>query len=83
MDFSKPTASEASVELEPGFKFKPTEEEIVMHYLRPRAVNEPLPSTYIVDVDILSRNPWDLVPGHLHIRQPFPTKTSISSFSFI
>jgi hypothetical protein len=80
MDFSKPTASEASVELKPGYKFKPTEEEIVMCYLRPRAVNEPLPSTVIVDVDILNCNPWDLVPGHAHIYQPFPTNTSISSF---
>ncbi|CAD6254483.1 unnamed protein product [Miscanthus lutarioriparius] len=62
MDFSKPTASEASVDLKPGFKFKPTEEEIVTCYLRPRAVNEPLPSTFIVDLVILSCNPWDLVP---------------------
>jgi hypothetical protein len=80
MDFSKPTASEASMELGPGFKFKPTEEEIVMHYLRPRAVNEPFPSTFIVDVDILSHNPWDLVPGHVHIHQPFPTNKSTCSF---
>ena len=80
MDFSKPTACEASMELAPGFKFKPTEEEIVMRYLRPRAVNEPLPSAFIVDVDILSRNPWDLVPGHVHIHQPFLTNTCISSF---
>ncbi|CAD6256945.1 unnamed protein product [Miscanthus lutarioriparius] len=60
MDFSKPTASEASVKLLPGFKFKPTDEEIMMRYLRPRAVNEPVPSTFIVDVDILRSNPWDL-----------------------
>jgi len=55
--------SAAPILLEPGFKFKPTDEDVVVHYLRPRAMNEPLPSGYIVDVDILNHNPWELVPG--------------------
>ncbi|CAO2148711.1 unnamed protein product [Urochloa humidicola] len=59
---SLPIVSAASIEHQPGFKFTPTDEDIVVHYLRPRAVNEPVPSTYIVDVDILRYNPWDLLP---------------------
>ncbi|CAL4993236.1 unnamed protein product [Urochloa decumbens] len=57
-----PIVSAASLEHEPGFRFTPTDEDIVAHYLRPRAVNEPPPSANIVDMDILSYNPWDLVP---------------------
>ncbi|CAL4981206.1 unnamed protein product [Urochloa decumbens] len=57
-----PIVSAASLEHGPGFRFTPTDEDIVVHYLRPRAVNEPPPSATIVDMDILSYNPWDLVP---------------------
>ncbi|KAL6890175.1 hypothetical protein ACP4OV_008938 [Aristida adscensionis] len=59
---SVPTASGGQNQLQPGFRFCPTEEDLVLEYLRRRAVNEPVPSTIISDVDILSKNPWDLVP---------------------
>ncbi|KAL6890176.1 hypothetical protein ACP4OV_008939 [Aristida adscensionis] len=49
--------------LQQGFEFCPTDEDLVLQYLRRRAVNEPLPSSNITDVDILAHNPWDLVPG--------------------
>ncbi|PUZ44831.1 hypothetical protein GQ55_8G161500 [Panicum hallii var. hallii] len=63
MAFSQPVVSAASIlHAPPGFKFRPTDEEIVLHYLRPRAVNAPLPSSFIVDVDVLSHNPWELLP---------------------
>ncbi|RLM69584.1 hypothetical protein C2845_PM17G09420 [Panicum miliaceum] len=63
MAFPQPVVTAASVTHAPaGFKFKPTDEEIVQHYLRPRAVNAPLPSSFIVDVDVLSHNPWELLP---------------------
>ncbi|OEL23133.1 NAC domain-containing protein 41 [Dichanthelium oligosanthes] len=62
MAVSHPIISGAPVLLAPGFKFRPTDEDIVVHYLRPRAMNVPLPSASIVDVDVLGHNPWDLVP---------------------
>ncbi|CAL4988043.1 unnamed protein product [Urochloa decumbens] len=62
MALSLPIASAASIAHEPGFKFTHTDEDIVVHSLRPRTVNEPVPSTFIVDVDILCHNPWDLLP---------------------
>ncbi|PAN42778.1 hypothetical protein PAHAL_8G186900 [Panicum hallii] len=62
MAASHPIISGAPILLEPGFKFRPTDEDVVVHYLRPRAMNAPLPSGFIVDVDLLSHNPWELVP---------------------
>ncbi|TVU25312.1 hypothetical protein EJB05_27804, partial [Eragrostis curvula] len=56
-------ASIPSIMLPAGFKFVPTDEEIVVDYLRCRAVNQPLPSAFIIDKEILDQNPWDLVPG--------------------
>ncbi|CAN6381358.1 unnamed protein product [Urochloa humidicola] len=50
------------IRLEPGFKFSPSDEDIVVHYLRPRSMNEQLPSAFIIDADVLRKNPWDLVP---------------------
>lgn len=63
MALPQPAVSAASIaHAPPGFKFRPTDEEIILHYLRPRAVNAPLPSSFIVDVDVLSHNPWELLP---------------------
>jgi len=71
MAFPQPAVGAASIAHAPaGFKFRPTDEEVILHYLRPRAVNAPLPSSFIVDADVLSHNPWELLPG-LHIQQPF------------
>ncbi|KAK3120144.1 hypothetical protein QOZ80_9AG0682380 [Eleusine coracana subsp. coracana] len=62
MAASIPLAIEASIPLPPGYKFNPTDEDIVVRYLRCRAVNQPLPSSFVSDKDILNHNPWDLVP---------------------
>ncbi|CAL4981087.1 unnamed protein product [Urochloa decumbens] len=62
MSVSDPIISGVPIGLEPGFKFSPSDEDIVVHYLRPRAMNEPLPSAFIIDVDVLRKNPWDIVP---------------------
>ncbi|WVZ51611.1 hypothetical protein U9M48_002740, partial [Paspalum notatum var. saurae] len=62
MAFSQPIVSGVPIKVDPGFKFKPTDEEIMVRYLRPRAMNLPLPSPIIVDADIIGHNPWDLVP---------------------
>nr|CAB3489834.1 unnamed protein product [Digitaria exilis] len=56
---SQPVVSAATVQ--PGIRFKPSDQEIVSHYLRPRSVNKPLTSDVIVDADILRYNPWELV----------------------
>ncbi|KAL6623208.1 hypothetical protein ACP70R_033087 [Stipagrostis hirtigluma subsp. patula] len=49
--------------LPPGFRFRPTDEELVVHYLRPRALASRLPAAVdIPDVRILAHDPADLLP---------------------
>ncbi|CAN6338288.1 unnamed protein product [Urochloa humidicola] len=49
--------------LPPGFRFRPTDEELVVHYLRRRALSSPLPAAVdIPDVRILAHDPSDLLP---------------------
>nr|QIM56792.1 NAC domain-containing protein 1 [Phyllostachys edulis] len=46
--------------LPPGFRFHPTDEELILHYLRNRAASSPCPVDIIADVDIYKFDPWDL-----------------------
>ncbi|KAF0924493.1 hypothetical protein E2562_010140 [Oryza meyeriana var. granulata] len=49
--------------LPPGFRFRPTDEELVVHYLRRRALETPLPPAVdIPDVRLLAHDPSDLLP---------------------
>ncbi|KAF8656545.1 hypothetical protein HU200_060603 [Digitaria exilis] len=48
--------------LPPGFRFHPTDEELIVHYLRSRAANAGCPVPIIADVDIYKFDPWEL-PG--------------------
>ncbi|MQL80117.1 hypothetical protein Taro_012566 [Colocasia esculenta] len=49
-------------QLPPGFRFHPTDEELVVHYLRKKAASAPLPVAIIADVDLYKFDPWEL-PG--------------------
>ncbi|XP_008782759.1 NAC domain-containing protein 2-like [Phoenix dactylifera] len=46
--------------LPPGFRFHPTDEELILHYLRNRAASVPCPVSIIAEVDIYKFDPWDL-----------------------
>ncbi|RCV24239.1 hypothetical protein SETIT_5G069100v2 [Setaria italica] len=46
--------------LPPGFRFHPTDEELILHYLRKRAAAAPCPAPVIAEVDIYKFDPWDL-----------------------
>nr|BAF36563.1 NAC domain protein [Cymbidium hybrid cultivar] len=52
--------STSSVHLPPGFRFHPTDEELILHYLRNRAASSPCPASIIAEVDIYKFDPWDL-----------------------
>ena len=56
---------EALRQLPPGFRFRPTDEELVVQYLRRKAFGVPLPAAVISVVrDLYSLDPWDVVvPG--------------------
>ncbi|XP_022151075.1 NAC transcription factor 29-like [Momordica charantia] len=47
-------------ELPPGFRFHPTDEELIMFYLRNQATSKPCPISIIPEVDIYKFDPWDL-----------------------
>ncbi|CAN6204978.1 unnamed protein product [Urochloa humidicola] len=55
--------AQAPRQLPPGFRFHPTDEELVVQYLRRKALSRPLPAAVIPVVhDVSGLDPWDL-PG--------------------
>ncbi|XP_027340575.1 NAC transcription factor 56-like [Abrus precatorius] len=46
--------------LPPGFRFHPTDEELVVHYLKKKAASAPLPVAIIAEVDLYKFDPWEL-----------------------
>ncbi|KAJ8762749.1 hypothetical protein K2173_017564 [Erythroxylum novogranatense] len=46
--------------LPPGFRFHPTDEELIVHYLKKKVTSTPFPLSIIADVDIYKLDPWDL-----------------------
>ncbi|OAY80589.1 NAC transcription factor 56-like [Ananas comosus] len=47
--------------LPPGFRFHPTDQELIIYYLREKVASAVTPATSIVaDVDIYKFNPWEL-----------------------
>uniref|UniRef100_A0A0D6QRB4 NAC domain-containing protein n=1 Tax=Araucaria cunninghamii TaxID=56994 RepID=A0A0D6QRB4_ARACU len=49
-------------QLPPGFRFHPTDEELLIHYLKKKVFSSPQPVSIIADVDLYKFDPWDL-PG--------------------
>lgn len=56
--------------LPPGFRFHPTDEELVVQYLKCKVLSCPLPASIIPEVDICKSDPWDL-PGDLEQERYF------------
>ena len=52
--------AEAELNLPPGFRFHPTDEELVVHYLCRKVARQPLPVPIIAEVDLYKLDPWDL-----------------------
>lgn len=51
--------------LPPGFRFHPTDEELITYYLTPKLSNASFTSKTIADVDLNKCEPWDLPGMHL------------------
>ncbi|KAI9079704.1 hypothetical protein K1719_038325 [Acacia pycnantha] len=49
--------------LPPGFRFQPTDEELVFQYLKCKVLSYPLPTSVIPEVNVCNYDPWDL-PGN-------------------
>lgn len=51
------------IRLPPGFRFHPTDEELVVQYLKRKVCSSPLPASIIPEVlHLCNSDPWDL-PG--------------------
>ncbi|XP_022939378.1 NAC domain-containing protein 79-like [Cucurbita moschata] len=50
------------IELPPGFRFHPTDEELITHYLSPKVLNTNFTAVAIGEADLNKSEPWDL-PG--------------------
>uniref|UniRef100_A0A0E0F933 NAC domain-containing protein n=1 Tax=Oryza meridionalis TaxID=40149 RepID=A0A0E0F933_9ORYZ len=57
-----PSSGGAMPALPPGFRFHPTDEELIVHYLMNQAASIKCPVPIIAEVNIYKCNPWDL-PG--------------------
>ncbi|XP_062195056.1 NAC domain-containing protein 16-like [Phragmites australis] len=63
---SAPAAAEAT-SLAPGFRFHPTDEELVSYYLKRKVLGRPLKVDAIAEVDLYKLEPWDL-PARSRLR---------------
>ncbi|KAF5447149.1 hypothetical protein F2P56_032719 [Juglans regia] len=47
-------------QLPPGFRFHPSDEELIVHYLQNKVNSCPIPAFVIAEVDLYKYNPWEL-----------------------
>ncbi|KAJ6804804.1 NAC domain-containing protein 68-like [Iris pallida] len=52
--------AEAGLNLPPGFRFHPTDEELVIHYLCKKVACHRLPVPIIAELDLYKYDPWEL-----------------------
>lgn len=50
----------AGIELPPGFRFHPTDEELVLHYLCRKCSSKPISVPIIKEIDLYKYDPWQL-----------------------
>ncbi|XVE51286.1 hypothetical protein DITRI_Ditri02bG0027800 [Diplodiscus trichospermus] len=60
MESTDSSSASPHLKLPPGFRFHPTDEELVVHYLKRKAASAPLPVTIIAEVDLYKFDPWEL-----------------------
>ncbi|WCJ40186.1 NAC domain containing protein 41 [Euphorbia peplus] len=53
-----------------GYRFHPTDEELIVHYLRRKIFGLPLPASIIPELDVFQHDPWTL-PGDLKEKRYF------------
>ncbi|KAF6161566.1 hypothetical protein GIB67_009445 [Kingdonia uniflora] len=64
------------IRLPPGFRFHPTDEELIVHYLKRKIFSCPLPPSVITEVNVCKFDPWDL-PGDLEKERYFFTTREV------
>jgi hypothetical protein len=56
--------SSSTPQVPPGFRFHPTDEELVDYYLRKKVASRRIDLNVIKDVDLYKIEPWDLQGIH-------------------
>lgn len=51
------------LQLPPGFRFHPTDDELVMHYLCRKCASQPISVPIVAEIDLYKYDPWQL-PGN-------------------
>ncbi|TKW18594.1 hypothetical protein SEVIR_5G441400v4 [Setaria viridis] len=75
-----PAGAPVAAGLPIGFRFRPTDEELLLHYLRRKALACPLPAGIIPDADLARLHPWDLLPpGTVPLRRSVALSNSIAA----
>lgn len=64
MESTDSSSTQPYPQLPPGFRFHPTDEELIVHYLKRKASSSPLPVSIIAEVDLYKFDPWEL-PSNL------------------
>lgn len=70
---------DSNVNLPPGFRFYPTDEELVVHFLHRKVALLPCHPDVIPDLDLYPYDPWDL-DGILYIFSTFISPPHIISY---
>lgn len=53
--------------LAPGFRFHPTDEELVRYYLRRKVCGQPFRFEAVSEVDVYKSEPWELAGNYFHV----------------
>ncbi|CAF1697361.1 hypothetical protein HID58_050616 [Brassica napus] len=70
MEVEKRIMVNGSMKLPVGYRFHPTEQELILHYLLPKAFSSPLPSSIIPVFDVFFSHPLTF-PGDQEERQRY------------
>ena len=68
------TSADHQLQLPAGFRFHPTDEELVVHYLIRKCATQSIAVPIIAEVDLYKYDPWQL-PGILFVLFSFFWKT--------
>ncbi|XP_057471527.1 NAC domain containing protein 50-like [Actinidia eriantha] len=63
----QPPVAAAATSLAPGFRFHPTDEELVQYYLKRKACGKPFRFEAVSEIDVYKSEPWEL-SGHSRLK---------------
>lgn len=72
MEIEPTFSASPNFQLPPGFRFHPSDEELIVHYLQKKVTSQPLPAHLITEIDLYKYNPWEL-PSQFCSIDSFPS----------